>query len=35
MLGRRMLAAGFNPTKEAARGGAAALKKVFMPTAGA
>ena len=35
MLGRRMLAAGFSPTKEAARGGAAALKAAFMPTAGA
>ncbi len=32
MLGRRMLAAGFSPTKEAAAAGAAALKGVFMPT---
>lgn len=30
MLGRRMLAAGFSPTKEAAKGGAAALKAAFM-----
>jgi 3-phenylpropionate/trans-cinnamate dioxygenase ferredoxin reductase subunit len=33
MLGRRMLAAGFNPTKEVARGGAGALKRAFMPAA--
>jgi 3-phenylpropionate/trans-cinnamate dioxygenase ferredoxin reductase subunit len=31
MLGRRMLAAGFSPTKEAARGGAAALRSSFNP----
>jgi 3-phenylpropionate/trans-cinnamate dioxygenase ferredoxin reductase subunit len=30
MLGRRMLAAGFSPTKETAAGGAAALKGAFM-----
>ena len=38
MLGRRMLAAGFNPTKEMARGGAGALKAAVMAataTAGA
>ena len=32
MLGRRMLAAGFSPTKEAAAGGAAALKGAFIPS---
>jgi 3-phenylpropionate/trans-cinnamate dioxygenase ferredoxin reductase component len=35
MIGRRMLAAGFSPTKEAAAGGSAALKAAFMPLAGA
>jgi 3-phenylpropionate/trans-cinnamate dioxygenase ferredoxin reductase subunit len=33
MLGRRMFAAGFSPTKEAAKGGAAALKTTFLATA--
>jgi 3-phenylpropionate/trans-cinnamate dioxygenase ferredoxin reductase subunit len=33
MLGRRMLAAGFNPSKKDAAGGAGALKRVFMPAA--
>jgi 3-phenylpropionate/trans-cinnamate dioxygenase ferredoxin reductase subunit len=33
MLGRRMLSAGFSPTKEAAAGGAAALKGAFMGSA--
>jgi 3-phenylpropionate/trans-cinnamate dioxygenase ferredoxin reductase component len=32
MLGRRMLAAGFSPTKEAAKGGAPVLKTAFMTT---
>ena len=32
MLGRRMLLAGFSPTKEAAAGGAVALKGAFMPS---
>jgi 3-phenylpropionate/trans-cinnamate dioxygenase ferredoxin reductase subunit len=34
MLGRRMLAAGFSPTKADAQGGAAALKAAFMAKAG-
>jgi 3-phenylpropionate/trans-cinnamate dioxygenase ferredoxin reductase component len=33
MLGRRMLAAGFSPTKQAAKGGAAVLKTTFLPAA--
>jgi 3-phenylpropionate/trans-cinnamate dioxygenase ferredoxin reductase component len=33
MLGRRMLAAGFSPTKDEARGGVGALKRAFMPAA--
>ncbi len=33
MLGRRMFAAGFSPTKEAAKGGAATLKTTFPATA--
>jgi 3-phenylpropionate/trans-cinnamate dioxygenase ferredoxin reductase component len=32
MLGRRMIAAGFSPTKDAARGGAATLKATFAAT---